>query len=358
MTIAPERSQAGEDTPVDDHRDTHRVQMSGKDCGFDVAAEQTVLDAALRANEWIPHSCTQGTCGTCKLSVLCGEVDHGAAPEYTLTADERSRGLALACMARPRSDLVVKPLGEVDDGIPRHALRDHTGTVVTLEDIATDTRRLVVELDDDLWFNAGQYCELIVPGSGVGRQYSMASPPSDTRRVEFHVKRTPGGLATDGWIFASLSVGDEIALRGPLGQFSLVFEQSEPAILVGGGTGLAPLKSIAVHALDNRLVPELHLYHGGRRREDLYDVDFFAELAQRHNNFHYHPVLSEQDWDGATGMVTDAVIGDFASCRGMSAYLCGPPPMVEAGVKALKRRRMAPRLIFREEFVVAAPITP
>lgn len=268
-------------------------------------------------------------------------------------------------MATPRTDVTVEPLNAVDDDTPHHPLRDYTATVVTLDDVATDTRRLVVELDEPMSFNAGQYAEFVIPASGVRRQYSMANPPSDARRLEFHVKRTPGGAATDGWIFRDLAVGDEFTLSGPLGQFTLVKPQDQAAILIGGGTGLAPLKSIIRHALENDLVPELHLYHGGRRREDLYDVDYFTVLAAEHENFHYRPALSEGQWGadeltcaGAVGMVTDVVVADFASCKGLSAYLCGPPPMVEAAVKSLKRRRMAPRLIFREEFTAATPPAP
>ncbi|WP_322790551.1 FAD-binding oxidoreductase [Mycolicibacterium helvum] len=315
-----------------------------------VGRNQSILDAALRADVWLPHSCTQGTCGTCKIRVIRGDLCHNGSPDYTLTCAERSSGLALSCMATPLSDLTVEPLTAVDGEVPHHRLRDYCGTVIVLEDIAHATKRLVVKLDDDMSFNAGQYCELIVPGSGVARQYSMANPPSQTRNLELHIKLTPGGVATEGWIFRSLQVGDRITLRGPLGQFHLVKKQDEPAILIGGGTGLAPLKSIVQHALSEDLVPELYLYHGGRRRCDLYDADFFERLAHQHRNFHYRPALSEQDWDGATGLVTEVVTNDFASCRGMSAFLCGPPPMVDAAVRALKRRRIAPRLIFREVF--------
>lgn len=336
--------------------DKYTVRVTGQDVDLTVGEDQSVLDAALRANQWLPHSCTQGTCGTCKLKVLCGEVDHRDSPEYTLTTEERDSGLVLACRVTPRSDLVVEPMGAVDDRVPRHPLRDHEGTVVVLDDIAAATRRLVVELDEEMQFNAGQYAELLIPGTTLARQYSMANPPSETRRLEFHIKLTEGGAATEGWIFRSLSVGDRISLRGPLGQFHLVDKTDGPVILIGGGTGLAPLKSIVQHALAEDLAPELYVYHGGRRKVDLYDVEFFRELDARHDHVHYRPVLSEQDWDGATGMVTDAVVADFASCKGMSAFLCGPPAMVAAAVKALKRRRMAPKLIFKEEFTVAPPV--
>lgn len=332
-----------------------QLTIDGTDTSLSVEPGQSMLDAALRAAAWIPHSCTQGTCGTCKVRVLCGAVDHRDSPDYTLTADERCGGLALACRATPTQDVRIQPVGAVDDGVPRHPLRDYTATVIALEDIARDIRRLVVEPDTPMAFNAGQYAELIVPGHGVARQYSMANPPDGPRVLEFHVKRTPGGVATEGWIFAGLAVGDPVALRGPLGQFHLVHPQPEPAILIGGGTGLAPLVSIARHALSHNLVPEVFLYHGGRREEDLYDVEVFRELERVDGRFHYRPALSEQEWSGATGMVTDVVVEDFLSCKGMSAYLCGPPAMVAAAQKALKRRRMPPRQIRREEFTPAPP---
>ena len=250
----------------------------------------------------------------------------------------------------------MQPVEQVDDSAPKHRLTDVAGTLTALEDVARDVRRLLVELDEPLEFSAGQYAEITVPGAGVSRQYSMANPPSRSRVLEFHVKRTPGGIASDGWVFGNLQLGDRIHLTGPLGQFGVHQRQEEPAILIAGGTGLAPLKSVVEHALEHELVPELHLYHGGRGREDLYDEDFFRDLAASTDRFHYRPCLSEDAGTGgeATGLVTDVVLEDFPTCKGFSGYLCGPPAMVQAGVRALKRRRMAPKRIHREEFFDAS----
>lgn len=336
--------------------DTHEVRISTLEKSTSCSDDQPVLESFLREGVWLPHSCTQGTCGTCKMRVLDGELDHRDSSEYTLTPEERDAGIALACQATPRSNLVLEPVEQLapDDGVTRHPLKDVTGTVTELDDVARDIRRLVVDLDEPMGFNAGQYAEIKVPGTDLSRQYSMANPPSRTDRLEFHVKRTPGGAATDGWMFSTLRAGDRVELKGPLGDFGMNTAQEEPAILIAGGTGLAPLKSIVQHALAGDLAPRLHLYQGGRTRRDLYDTEFFEALERQHERFVYRPCLSEEDWQGATGMVTDAVLEDFTSCKGLSAYLCGPPPMVEAGVKALKRRRMAPRKIFREEFFDAS----
>lgn len=335
----------------------HGVRLKTLETEVACGADQSILDAFLRANTWLPHGCSQGTCGSCKMQVLEGQIDHRASSEFILTGQERGEGLALACQATPRSDLLVEPVADVaDDGVIRHPLRDVSGTVSALEDIARETRRLVIDLEEPLPFTAGQYVELLVPGTDIRRQYSMANAPSETASIELHIRRTEGGAATAGWIFAHLSVGDRVEVRGPMGVFGIGKPQEEPAVLVAGGTGLAPMKSMIQAALAEQLVPELWLYHGGRTEEDLYDVELFRRLDQDHDHFHYRPVLSEQEWNGATGMVTDAVLEDFSTCKGLAGYLCGPPAMVEAGRKVFKRRRMAPRLINQEEFTDASSL--
>ena len=314
--------------------------------------DQPILDAFLRGSVWMPNSCNQGTCGTCKLRVVSGEVDHGLSPEHTLTRAEREQGFALACQATPCSDTVVERLDTAPAGTV-HALRDVVGTVSAIEDVARDTRRVLVTLDSPLEFSAGQYVELRVPGTDHGRQYSMANTPGESKQLEFHIRRQPGGVATDGWVFGSLSVGERVEMAGPLGDFRLDPEDEGPMILLGGGTGLAPLKSISHQALTVAPGRAIHLYHGVREAADLYDADLFREWERAHPGFRYVPCLSNATWSGRTGYVTDAFVEDFDTCRGYSGYLCGPPAMVDAGVKAFKRRRMAPRRIFREKFTPA-----
>lgn len=322
------------------------------------AEDQSILEAFLRAGVWMPNSCNQGTCGTCKIKVLAGEVDHAASPHDTLTEDERGAGLALACQARPLTDTVVE--GPGSGRRSTHALRDLVATVLDVEDVARDTRRVLLGLAEPLAFEAGQYVELVVPGSGVRRQYSLANTADEDKVLELHVRRVPGGLATDRWLFDDLVVGDRVDASGPLGDFHLPPEDEDdggPMVLVGGGTGLAPLVGIARTALNRHPDREVVLYHGVRGAEDLYDLDRFAELTQVHPRFRFVPVLShEPPPPGAsyrTGFPTDAFVEDVATGRGWSGWLCGPPAMVEAGVKVFKRRRMAPRHIHREKFTPA-----
>ena len=132
------------------------------------------------------------------------------------------------------------------------------------------------------------------------------------------------------------------------------------AILVGGGTGLAPLKSMIRCALeDGAYEGHLTLYQGARSREWLYDVEFFRSLAAEFpDQFTYRPCLSEETADDCTGdpteygfgMVTDVIAADHPTLNGCAGYLCGPPPMVEAALKTLMGKRLFPRDIHREDF--------
>ncbi|MDJ0025925.1 2Fe-2S iron-sulfur cluster-binding protein [Gordonia alkanivorans] len=320
--------------------------------------EQKMLDAFLRNGVWVPNSCNQGTCGTCKVRVVHGAVDHPPAPDSVLSIAEQEQGFVLSCQTTPVSDVVIDPPTE-ETVSPRHVLRDIAGTVGAVTSIAADTVSVTVLLDQPLEFTAGQYVELAVPGTLATRPYSMANPPSEPDRLEFHIRRQPGGLATEGWIFESLGIGDPVTMSGPWGDFCYEPEESGVGlVLLAGGTGLAPLKAITRAALQDDPEREIHVYHGVRTRAELYDVDFWEGLSSTYPGVRYIPCLSREQWSGRTGYVGDAMMEDLPSCRNHAAYLCGPPAMVEAGVKALKRRRMSPRRIRREKYTPAVGLVP
>ena len=344
---------------------TITVEPLGRE--VECAEDQTILDACLRNGVWLPHSCTHGTCATCKAEVVDGDVDHGASSAFALMDFERDDGKLLPCCATPRSDVVIEADIDVDESVEVFPVEDFTGTVVELSDIAEQTRRLVIELDRDLRFNAGQYLKFTVPATegkpAADRTWSIASPPAEPRRLEFHVRNVPGGRGTDGWVFSSLAVGDQVAVAGPYGRFVLKTRDDRHAVLVGGGTGAAPLKSMIRHALEaGEYDGRLTLYAGGRSRAWLYDIDLFRRLAKEHSDrFVYRPCLSEEtEADVASsgddpsayayGNVTDVLAADHESLAGCAGYLCGPPPMVEAALKTMMGKRLFPRDIYREDF--------
>jgi len=312
-------------------------------------SDQTVLDACLREGIWLPHACTHGTCGTCKAVLLEGEVDYGDASPYALLESERDDGAVLLCTARPKGDIVVEGEVDVEDGVGVHPVRDYTGTVALLEDVAPDVRRLVLELDAAMSFNAGQYVVLDVP-SGQKRPYSVASPTSRGDRIELHLKRSDAGVCTDKWVFRSLAVGDRISLSGPYGRFSLRPLRTEPMLLLGSGTGLAPLKAIVQEVRESGLEREVVLYHGVKTLADLYDREFFERVEAECDWFSYRPALSQDEWKGRRGRVPELLAQDYPRAAGNVAYICGNPRMVADAMKALMRARLFPRDIYREDF--------
>jgi phenol hydroxylase P5 protein len=331
---------------------THRVTVEPVGREVDCREDQTILDACLRNGIWLPHSCTHGTCGTCKADLLDGDVDHGEASAFALMDFERDEGKLLLCQACPRSDVTVEGDVESEEGVEFAPVQDFTGRVTELRDIARETRLVRIELDRPLTFAPGQYVALTVPGREVTRTYSMANPPSEATTVELNVRRTPGGAASDGWVFSTLAVGDPVRLAGPYGRFVLRSARPEPAIMIAGGTGLAPMLSMIRHALaDPESTSVMHLYQGAREEQDLYAVDELRALAEAHpDRFTYSPCLSEQRWEGRTGLVTDVLDADFERLQGHVGYVCGPPGMVDAALKLLMRKRLFPRDIFREDF--------
>ncbi|OYO20975.1 oxidoreductase [Enemella dayhoffiae] len=329
---------------------TFTVSVAQRDSAAECREDQSLLDSLLRAGVWVPNSCNQGTCSTCKVRVLSGSVDHHGSSEGVLPAQEREEGYALACQATPCSDVELAASNEGSQAV-HHPLVDLTATVTGIADVALDTRRIMLTPEEPLEFGAGQSVSLWVPGhEDVHRQYSIASVPGD-RELELHIRRDPGGLASDLWAFGSIELGQEVRLSGPLGDFVFDGEEADgPLLLLGGGTGIAPLKAIALAALADRPDREVHVYHGVRTVAHLYDLDFWHGLAERHPGVRFTPAVSREVHQGARGYVTERLLEDLSSCRGMTGYLCGSDAFVDGVGQAVRRRRLAPRRTFRERF--------
>lgn len=335
---------------------SHTISIEPLGVDVDCPDGMTVLEACLREGIWLPHACTHGTCGTCKAEVLDGTFDHGDASPYALLDTEREEGMALLCVAKPSADLTVEGDVEVEEGVEVYPVRDFVGTVAELEEISPDVRRLVLDLDGALGFNPGQYVQLELP-NGETRPYSMASAPSSANRIELNIKRTEGGAATHKWIFGDLEVGDTVPLTGPYGRFSFRPFADKPVLLLGSGTGLAPLKSMVGHIID--LIDDedgdgwehpVVLYHGVATQADLYDRSWFEQVAADHDWFTYRPAVSREDCEGRQGRVPALLVEDFPKAGGNVAYICGRPEMVDDTIKALMSARLFPRDIHREDF--------
>jgi phenol hydroxylase P5 protein len=326
----------------------------------EVEQGQTLLDAALRAGVYIPHACLHGLCGTCKVQVLDGEVDLGEASPFALMDFEREEGKCLACVATAVSDdLVIE--AEIDDepDAQAHPMRDFVGTVTEVVDLTPTAKGVFIELDGDgIAFQAGQYVNLHVPGVDQPRAFSLANPPSEKRMIELNVRHVPGGQATS-YIHGQLKAGERVRLSGPYGRFFVRRSAPEKLLFLAGGTGLSSPKSMILDLLESGETRPITLVYGARNRAELYNDDLFRELARRHPNFSYVPALSDpapgDAWDGATGFVHEVAQrhfdGDF---RQHKAYMCGPPPMIDACITTLIRGRLFERDMYMERFISAA----
>lgn len=332
---------------------TYTVTVEPLGAQVECRADQTVLDACLREGIWLPHACTHGTCGTCKAQVLDGELDLGDASPYALLDSERAEGEALICVARPKGDVTIEGEVDAEDGVDVHPVRDYCGVVEALDDAAPDVRRLLIRLTTPLRFNPGQYIQLNLPGGG-NRPYSVASPPGNGTLIELHIKRTKGGIATDGWIFQDMAVGHEVSLSGPYGRFSFRPARSQPILLLAGGTGLAPMKSIITHIAARRGGHEVVLYHGVPTADSLYEHQWLEGFSDEHEWFEYRPALSREEYQGRSGRVPALLTEDFPRASGNVAYICGSPEFVTDTMKALMKARLFPRDIYREDFFDSA----
>lgn len=325
----------------------------------EVAEGQTLLDACLRNGIWLPHACGHGLCGTCKVEVLEGEVDHGSASPFALMDFERDEGKTLACSAFACGDVTIEADIDDDPDARRIAVADYVGTVSRLEMLTPDILGIWLDLEGaGIDFQAGQYVNVSVPGIEGSRPFSIASASAERNCIELHVRLVPDGRATP-WLHQHLKLGDTLPFTGPLGRFYVRASAEKPLIFLAGGSGLSSPKSMILDLLEAGYDQPITLIHGGRRPHDLHFMEFFNELAERHDNLRYVPVISQPEegdvWDGERGYVHEVAEKLFdGRFSGHQAYLCGPPPMIDAAITALMKGRLFERDIFMEKFLTAA----
>jgi phenol hydroxylase P5 protein len=326
---------------------------------IDVDDGQTVLDAALRNGIYLPHACGHGLCGSCKVQVQCGEVDIGEANPFALMDFERDEGKALACCATLQADTTIE--ADIDEEPDARVIpvRDFAAEVARIEDLTPTIRAIWLRLDKPMDFQAGQYLQLEIPGLGASRAFSIANSPADAAAsgcLEINVRRVPGGLGT-GYLHEQLGLGERLRLAGPYGRFFVRRSAQRPMLFMAGGSGLSSPRSMIRDLLQAGCEHDITLVYGQRNAAELYYDAEFRELAARHANFHYVPALSESggEADAAQGFVHDVAKGHFGGdFSGLSAYLCGPPLMIDACISTLMQGRLFEHDIYHEKFISAA----
>jgi CDP-4-dehydro-6-deoxyglucose reductase len=310
--------------------------------------DQTILEAALAAGLVLPYGCRDGACGACKGKVISGEVSLGMVSESALSAPERAHGVTLFCSAHPRSNLVleVRNVTRVGD----NPIKKLPCRIQQLERVADDVMIVTAKLPatEPFRFRAGQYVDFLM-GDGRRRSFSIANAPSDATHLEFHVRKVVGGEFTTR-VFETLKERDILRFEGPLGTFSLHEEWTGPIVLIAGGTGFAPIKSIVEHAIATGRTQPITLYWGARHRAGLYLDDLARSWEEQLPGFCYHPVLSEPEaqdsWSGRTGLVHHAAMADLTDLSGHQVYACGAPAMIDAARRDLVATCALPETAF------------
>ncbi|MBT8062267.1 MAG: NADH:ubiquinone reductase (Na(+)-transporting) subunit F [Xanthomonadales bacterium] len=354
---------------------------------------QRLLSALAEAGIFLPSACGgKGTCGECRVRIEahCPEI-LPIESEHIDMADAAS-GVRLACVVRIRDPLQVSFESE------SLAAGHWDCEIVSSRFLSAYLKELILRLpaDDRLVFDAGDYIQVEVPGhqldfkdievSGsidlewkrlglkrlkssvnepVVRSYSLANPPQQDREIRLVVKLalppahapagTPPGRASS-YLF-SLAPGDQLAVRGPFGTFNATDNDCE-MIMIAGGAGIAPIRSILLDQLSRRTMRKISLWFGARTRSDLCYLEELECLAREHDHFELHPVLSEpaagDHWNGATGFVHAVLYEQYLESHhdpgDAEYYLCGPPVMADAVLQMLEGLGVERNRIFLDDF--------
>jgi CDP-4-dehydro-6-deoxyglucose reductase len=327
----------------------HKVRLEPSGHTFEVAPGETVLEAAMRQGIGLPYGCRNGACGACKGVLREGELAYGDYQERALHETEKAAGKALTCCTHPLTDIVfeVRELTGAKD----LAIRTLPCRVEKVEKPAEDVAILNLKLPagERLQFLAGQYIDMLVKDKESGvmkrRSFSLANPPHDDQFLQLHVRKTPGGTFSK-YVFEELRERAILRFEGPLGTFYLRDDTDKPFIFVAGGTGFAPIKAQIEHLFHHGDDRPMVLYWGARALKDLYLHDLPQQWARDHPNFTYIPVLSdavpEDQWQGRTGLVHQAVLDDFADLSGYEVYACGAPGMTDVAKQTFVEQRGLP----------------
>ena len=327
-----------------------RVSLSTSNLSFSAAPGQSLLDAALGASLNLPHSCKGGNCGSCRARLLEGEIYYPNGTPLGISPAEAADGYVLLCQARARGDVRIETF---DITTPEQALiKRLPARIERAVPLSHDVMGIFLRLPaaESFRFEAGQYIDVMLSG-GRRRSFSIASPPHDSRLLELHVRRVDGGEFSAP-LFDGDRQGALLTIEGPLGQFVYRDRPGVPMLLIGGGTGIAPLLSILRHAVETGRRRDLTVYWGVRSERDLYARAALERATLEGAASSYVPVLSEAapSWAGRRGFVHEAVLEDLADLGQYDVYTAGPPAMIAAIRHEFARRGADPARLYFDSF--------
>ncbi|MBI2441961.1 MAG: 2Fe-2S iron-sulfur cluster binding domain-containing protein [Lentisphaerae bacterium] len=320
---------------------------------FSAPTGQSLLAALQERNIFIPSACGgHGLCGLCRIQVLSGAGAITEREEALLSKAERRAGQRLACQVQVERDLRLT--------IPEHFFyaREYKAEVVALRELTPDIRGITLKLSSPatMDFKAGQYIQFRIPPYAGGRltyrAYSIASPPSQPGVLELEVKQVLNGIGST-YVFKHLKLHAAVVFSGPYGDFYLR-PGNRAAVLVAGGSGMAPMRAILLDMRDRQVRRRVHYFYGARARRDLLLLGELQTLEQTLPDFQFIPALSAplpaDEWHGEIGLISDVLARHLAERFDGEAYLCGSPAMIAACIKVLHEKGVNDDRIFYDAF--------
>jgi len=284
------------------------------------ATDETMLESLERHGVMLPSSCKSGACQTCLTRALKGKPP--AAAQQGIKDTLAAQNYFLARICKPEEDMEIG-LAAIS---PKFSAK-----LISKDQMNESIVRLRFEVPDGFSYQAGQFINLIRPSDELTRSYSLASISSDPF-LELHVKRVPEGRMST-WLFDDVEAGDELSFFGPSGDcFYLPDDPERSLLLVGAGTGLAPLHGILRDALEQGHRGPMHLFHASLATAGLYLIDELRGISTRFEQFEYTPCVLHGDapTGGMQGNIADIPLQVLGAFNGYRAYLCGDPDIVNA----------------------------
>jgi Na+-transporting NADH:ubiquinone oxidoreductase subunit F len=371
---------------------SHTITINkDKENALSVSGNPTLLSALSRNDIFLPSACGgSGSCAMCKCKVIEGGGAILPTELAHLSRKEKLEGVRLSCQLKVKQDMAI----QVPESI--FGIKKVNAVVVSNDNVSTFIKELVLEPEEPIEFEAGAYIQIDVPeyeltfkdfnidskyvsewkkynlfslaAKGIKpgfRAYSMANPPHEKDIVKLNVRIATPPPGTEGippgfgssFIFG-LEPGDEVKISGPYGDF-MAKDTEKEMCFVGGGAGMAPLRSHILHQLEGiDSGRKITFWYGARSVKEMFYHEEFLDLEKRFDNFTYHVALSapekEDNWTGLTGFVhlhlIDSYLKDHEDPTEIEYYLCGPPPMIDAVIESLYDLGVEDDMIFYDKF--------
>ena len=283
--------------------------------------DQSVLDCLTAQGVSVPHSCRSGVCQTCMMQAVKGKAP--AQAQQGLKPTQAEQNYFLACVCHPQEDMEVV--------LPETRIARIEAKVSAIEYLNSDIIGIRLKPEQPFDYRAGQFINFF-KDADTSRCYSLASVPALDDDLFLNVRKIPGGQVS-GWISSALRAGDKVSISPATGDCFYVPGRAEQDILlIGTGSGLAPLYGIIRDALRNGHTGRIRLYHGNYNAAGFYLTNELRKLEQDYPNFSYVPCVSaDEAIEGYThGMVLEVALRENPDLAGWRVFLCGNPDMVKA----------------------------